>query len=490
MKNIKLLALSCVFLVVASCTNLEETVYDQIPAADFGKTADQVAAQLGPAYANLRDYSWNIYNTEVTTDVITVPTRGSDWYDGGEWLAFGQHTMGPTHGPTGGIWSWGFGGIGRVNSLFPIVKGNVVAESELRAVRAYYYYLMVDIFGNVPIITESSTDNSTKARAEVTKFIESELKASMANLSDNAGGAYYGRANKWMANMILAKIYLNWNVFTGEAAKTSECIAACDAVINSGKYAFSGDFFDNFKVANETSTENIFVIPYDKNKGQGMNLQMRTLHYANKGTYNLADTPWNGFCSMAEFYNTFKDGDARKNMWLVGQQYAADGSKLKDSQGADLAFDPVITKDFMTAADPEYQRAGARFKKYEIQKNNPSVHQDNDMVIFRLSDAHMMRAEANFRAGKAADGLVDVNKIRARAGAPAWSTSDMTLDNLLEERGREFATEAMRRQDLIRFGKFESATKFVKGKDLKYRLYPIPQSQIDANPKLKQNPGY
>jgi starch-binding outer membrane protein, SusD/RagB family len=490
MKRIKLLAFSSAILVAASCTNLEETVFDQIPADNFGKTADQVAAQLGPAYANLRDYSWNIYNTEVTTDVITVPTRGSDWYDGGEWLAFGRHTMNPTHGPTNGIWTWGYAGIGRVNSLFSIVKGNAVAEAELRTVRAYYYYLMCDLFGNVPVFTESSTDNATKSRAEVAKFIESELKASLSNLSETNGSSYYGRANKWVAQMILAKLYLNWNVFTGEPARHADCIAACDAVINSGKFAFSGDFFDNFKVANETSTENIFVIPYDKNKGQGMNLQMRTLHYANKGTYNLADTPWNGFCSLAEFYNKFGEGDARKNMWLVGQQFAADGSKLKDSQGADLAFDPNFTKDFMTAADPEYQRAGARFKKYEIQKNNPSVHQDNDMVIFRLSDAYMMRAESNLRAGKAADGLVDVNRIRARAGAKAWTAADMTLDNLLDERGREFATEAMRRQDLIRFGKFETATKFVTGKDLKYRLYPIPQSAIDANPKLKQNPGY
>ncbi len=490
MKSLKLIAFSSAILVAASCTNLEETVFDQIPATDFGKTADQIAAQLGPAYANLRDYSWNIYNTEVTTDVITVPTRGSDWFDGGEWLAFGRHTMNPTHGPTNGIWTWGYSGIGRVNSLFSIVKGNAVAEAELRTVRAYYYYLMVDLFGNVPIITESSTDNSTKTRAEVAKFVESELKAAMPNLSATNGGAYYGRANKWVAQMILAKLYLNWNVFTGEAAKNAECIAACDAVIASNKFAFSGDFFDNFKVANETSTENIFVIPYDKNKGGGMNLQMRTLHYANKGSFNLADTPWNGFCSLAEFYNKFGEGDARKNMWLVGQQYAADGSKLKDSQNQDLAFDPNFTKDFMTAADPEYQRAGARFKKYEIQKNNPSVNQDNDMVIFRLADAHMTRAEANLRAGKPGDALVDINRVRSRSGAKEWTVADVTLDNVLDERGREFATEAMRRQDLIRFGKFENATKFVTGKDLKYRLYPIPQSAIDANPKLKQNPGY
>lgn len=490
MKKIKLLAFSSAILVAASCTNLEETVFDQIPSSDFGKTPDQIAAQLGPAYANLRDYSWNIYNTEVTTDVITVPTRGSDWFDGGEWLAFGRHTMNPTHGPTNGIWTWGYSGIGRINSLFSIVKGNAVAEAELRTLRAYYYYLMVDLFGNVPIITESSTDNSTKTRAEVAKFVESEIKASLPNLSATSGGSYYGRANKWVAQMVLAKLYLNWNVYTGEAARNADCVTACNEIINSNKFAFSGDFFDNFKVANDASTENIFVIPYDKNKGGGMNLQMRTLHYANKGTYNLADTPWNGFCSLAEFYNKFGEGDARKNMWLVGQQYAADGSKLKDSQNQDLAFDPNFTKDFMTAADPEYQRAGARFKKYEIQKNNPSVNQDNDMVIFRLADAHMMKAEANFRDGKAADAVVDINKVRSRSGAKDWSVADVTLDNILDERGREFATEAMRRQDLIRFGKFENATKFVTGKDLKYRLYPIPQSAIDANPKLKQNPGY
>lgn len=491
MKKIKYIVLSSALLATTACTNLDEKVFNQIPADGFGSTPDQLAALLGPAYSNLRGYSWNIHNAEVTSDAMMVPTRGGDWYDGGNWLAYSRHTWTPTHGPINDMWGWMYeGGIGRINQLMATVKGNAAAESELRAVRAFYYLMLVDYFGNVPVITETLTDASTKSRAEVAKFIESELKAALPNLSESAGGSYYGRVNKWAAQMMLAKLYLNWTVFTGEAARNAEVVAACDAVIKSGKYSLEANFFDNFKVANEGSKENIWALPFDRFQAGGMNIQMRTLHYQSQNTFGLAAAPWNGFCTLTDFYNSFENSDVRRNMFLAGPQFSADGKRLNDDKGNPLSFDVEFKKDQMTADDPEFQRAGARFQKYEIQKNNSSTDQDNDMVIFRLGDAMLMRAEANARLGKTADALPDVNPLRARAGVAAWTAADVTLDNILAERGRETAEESWRRQDLIRFGKFETASKFFVGKDPKYRLFPIPQPRLDANPKLKQNPGY
>jgi hypothetical protein len=219
-----------------------------------------------------------------------------------------------------------------------------------------------------------------------------------------------------------------------------------------------------------------------------MNFQMRTLHYANQQTYGLGNSPWNGFCTLADFYNSFESNDLRGAMWIKGQQYAASGAKLKDAKGADLAFVADWEKDQMTDADAVYQVAGIRSQKYEIQKNNPNGDQSNDYVFLRLADVILMRAEAAFRLGNTAQALTDVNAIRTRSGVAPLTT--ITADAILAERGRELAWEGWRRNDLIRFGKFSVARKFMSQTDKKYELFPIPQPRRDANPLLTQNPGY
>jgi hypothetical protein len=175
-------------------------------------------------------------------------------------------------------------------------------------------------------------------------------------------------------------------------------------------------------------------------------------------------------------------------MWIKGQQYAASGAELKDAKGAPLAFIADFNKDQMTDADPEFQVAGIRSQKYEIQKNNPNGDQSNDYVVFRLADAIMMRAEAAFRLGKTAEALADLNTIRKRSGVDALT--EITAADILAERGREFAWEGWRRNDMIRFGTFSLERKFMKKLDKTRELFPIPQPRIDANPLLKQNPGY
>lgn len=483
---------------MASCTNLDEDLYSVVPLAGFGNTTDQLNALLGPAYANLRDASWQFHNMEVTSDVMLVPTRGKDWFDNGNWLNLHRHTWTSQLGPLNDYWGWCYeGGIGRLNSLITLVNSNGTLDAtkkaasiaELRTIRAFYYLLLIDMFGNIPITTEATTGKQigTSTRAEVYTFIEKELTESQTALSKDL---VYSKVNYWVNKMIQAKLYLNAGVYKG-TPEWAKAAAAADEVIKSGKYTLNSDFLANFATNNEGSPETIWAFPFDKNQAGGMNIQMRTLHYANQRTYGLNAAPWNGFCSLAEFYTSFDATDKRRGMFLTGPQFAADGTPLKDDAGDPLVFEPVVAKDEYAQTDKGMQGAGARLQKYAIQRNNTSNDQDNDWVAFRLADAHLMRAEANFRLTGAAAALADLNAVRARAGVAPFTAAQVTAPAILAERGREMAWEGWRRSDLIRFGVYtEGGSKFVKDRTPKTNLMPIPQPRIDANPGVKQNPGY
>jgi hypothetical protein len=473
-------------LALSSCTDLTEPVYDSIPADQFLKTDAQIAAALGPAYGGLRGITWDWFNpSEASSDELIVPTRGGDWFDGGDWLAYSRHTWTPQHGPINGMWGFIFGNISQVNQLIPVVAANQKAVDELRAVRAIYYFMAVDAFGNVPIVTDNKSSAATKTRAEVYAFIVSELTAAIPNLSS---GKSYSRMTQDAAKALLAKVYLNAGVYSGTAQWQKAYDTADQVIKSSNGWSLSSSTLSNFVVQNQGSNENIFSIPFDSFKAGGMNFHMRTLHYANQQTYGLGNSPWNGFCTLADFYNSFESNDLRGAMWIKGQQYASSGAKLKDAKGADLAFVADWEKDQMTDADAVFQVAGIRSQKYEIQKNNPNGDQSNDYVFLRLADVILMRAEAAFRLGNTAQALTDINAIRTRSGVAALTA--VTADAILAERGRELAWEGWRRNDMIRFGKFSTARKFMAVTDKTRELFPIPQPRRDANPLLTQNPGY
>jgi hypothetical protein len=469
-----------------SCTNLDEPVYDAIPADQFLKTDAQVAAALGPAYGGLRGITWDWFNpSEASSDELIVPTRGGDWFDNGDWLAYSRHTWTPQHGPINGMWGFIFGNISQLNQLIPVVSTNKAAVDELRAIRAFYYFMAIDAFGNVPIVTDAASNGGTKTRAEVYAFLEKELTESIPSLT---AGKAYSRMTQDAGNMLLAKLYLNAGVYKGSPEWQKALDAVNKVIASKNAYALSASTLSNFIVQNQGSGENIWTIPYDSFKAGGMNFHMRTLHYANATTYGLGNSPWNGFCTLADFYNSFEKTDLRKAMWIEGQQYAASGAKLLDAKNQPLAFIADFAKDQMTDADPEFQVAGIRSQKYEIQRNNPNGDQSNDYVVFRYADALLMKAEASFRLGKTADALAEINKIRVRSGVNPMTT--LTDKDILAERGREMAWEGWRRNDMIRFGTFSLERKFMKKLDKTRELFPIPQARIDANPLLKQNPGY
>ena len=360
--------------------------------------------------------------------------------------------------------------------------------AELRALRAFFHYIAMDYFGNVIIADGLSTGNPPQSTsAQVFAFVEKELLEAYPNLSETVGGSYYTRFNKYVADMLLAKLYLNAETYTGKP-QWDKVVDYTSRIINSGKFSLPSNFFSTFSVNNEGSPEIILATAFDKTKRTGFNIQMPVLHYKQQLEFNIGNSPWNGPCAVTEFYNSFTDDDIRKNMWMVGQRYAADGTPLMDDD-IPLILNPEIPALIMPGGADTRVR-GARAAKYEIQRNNPVSSQDNDFVIFRLGDAILMRGEANFRLGKTADALSDFNIIRERAGVKPYKAADLTLDEILAERGRETAWELHRRQDLIRFGKYTSAWRFKPVSPAHTNLFPIPKDQINLNPNLKQNPGY
>ncbi|GLU54901.1 hypothetical protein Dfri01_43620 [Dyadobacter frigoris] len=478
---------SALLLAGQSCTDLTETTYDVIPTDQFGSTAAQQAALLGPLYSSLGDYFGRYAELNTVTDEQVIPTRGGDWKDGDAWKRLKEHNWTPTGDDDkfNGMWTWCYNSITSINQQL----GNITEPAtlaELRVLRAYYHYILLDHFRNIIIAEKVGGEVQTqKTGAETAAWIEKEIKESYPNLSATAGGAYYGRVNKYVANMILAKLYLNSEVYTG-TARWADAKVQCDTVIASGKYVLSADFFSNFATQNQASKENILAVPYDASKRGGFNMNMRTLHYLSQLTYNTPQAPWNGYCTATEFYNSFAETDGRKKMWIVGQQYSSDGKLLTDD-GKPFIFTPEIPA-FEMPAGPVARLAGARSQKYEIQRNGASSDQDNDFVLFRLGDTYLMRAEANLRLGNTAAAIADVNIVRARAGATP--VTKLSLDDMLAERGWEMAWEYVRRQDLIRFGQFNKAWMFKPASPAFRNIFPIPSTQLSLNPNLKQNPGY
>jgi hypothetical protein len=497
-KNLIALGVVCTLGFSQACTDLDENVYDQLSQSEFGINDAQLQTLIGPLYGALGDYYGIFAGLNAVTDEQVVPTRGGDWKDGDQWKRLEQHTWDPTldDGQFNGIWNWVYINVAKINQQ--LKNPAITAENtkaELRTIRAFYHYMAMDNFGNVIIAADEDAASgegdalpSQSTRLEVYNFIEKELTDALPLLSDVVGGANYGRMTKYVAHMMLAKLYLNAEVYTGtpQWAKAKE---QCDIIISSGKFSMAADFFSNFAVQNQGSPEIILATPMDKTKRTGFNTQFSTLHYKHQLTYDLGAAPWNGYCTAAEFYNSFADDDVRKKMWIVGQQYDISGVPMKDD-ALDMVITPVIPS-FEMPAGAAGRLVGARSQKYEIQVHNKTSgnSQDNDFVIFRLGDVYLMRAEAQWQLGQKAEAAADINFIRALRNVPDFDAT-LTLDDILAERGRELAWEFHRRQDLIRFGAFTKPWTFKPASAETRELYPIPTSQMSLNPNLKQNPGY
>jgi hypothetical protein len=487
------LVLPLVF-ALGACQELEQEVLDGVTAEDVANSANPnlIAVLKASAYSRIVG-SWGGHNSiwsinEVASDEMAITQKGADWEDGGQWLRMHRHTWQPSEESFNNSWNYCYTAIGEINNLLIQYPDVAALGAELRVLRALVYLWLVDSFGNVPIVTEETTGGNPRnnSRAEVFAFIESSIKDNLSLLPATSGKY---TLNQVSAQAILAKLYLNAEVYTG-TARWADAEAAADAVINSGQYSLSSNFFSNFSERNSGSTENIFTLPYDQNNAGGFNLVQMTLHYLSQNTFNLQEQPWNGYSSLEEFYNSFDDNDARKNSFIVGPQFSSDGSRLNDisaeandPDGQPLTFTPEINM----LAPNAFRQAGARVGKFEFASGAGSSL-NNDYPLIRLGEIIMIKGEAAFRQGKAAVALAAINQVRTRAGMPAYTS--LTLDDIYNERGFEMFAEATRRSDQIRFGKWNLPW-WEKGTSEPFRaLFPIPQQQINANPNLTQNPGY
>ena len=504
-----------------------------ISEGEFDGSNQTVSDRLQGAFDKLRDGTaghnnyWSIVT--VAADDIFIGVKGGDWYDGGTWVQIHQHTNDATHEGTGNAWNTIYNSINEVNNTLAGSGLNDNDMSQLKVLRAFLYWRLLDTWGNVKLVTTPGTDVPQSSRAEVFSFVEREILdalgiSEVSAMMDLSGSPLTTedkkyRVNQFAALALLTRLYLNAEVYTGTAMYQKAADAAT-YVIDNGPYMLSDDNYsiknlakrpvpingvsdpDNltgyaavFAPNNQNNPEIIWSVNYDPATGGGMNFNMMTLHYASQNTWNFSAQPWNGYQTVTDFYNTYDASDARKSNFLEGQQYDFQGIPLIDwaaddfdesgAQSLSLVYTPYVNE-----LEPNTCRqCGVRMHKFsfrQFQKDN----MDNDFPLFRLGEVYMNRAEAKARA--AADwsqALPDVNMIRRRAGVSEYSS--ISGDEFLAERGREFYQEALRRTDLIRFGKYgDSWWEKPASQDFRI-LFPIPQSQIDAsNGTLVQNPGY
>lgn len=511
-KSIGAAGVFAMLLFSPACTDLTEVPSSSITPQNFYRNETEVIGGLASVYAQLRSTVDDYYDlSEISTDEMIVPTRGQDWYDNGQWIDIHKQTWNPNSPAAGslinGAWINLFQGVARANIVLNAIQGggaNFASKptviAELRTLRAFYYYLLMDMFGGVPIVTDIAIQPRVQnTRAEVFKFIEDELKAASTDLPASWPAEMNGRITKGATDAILASMYLNAQVFTGTVdasglqkgpAHWQDAVDASDRIINSGVYSLesASTWRHNFSADNYSSPEIIFAVKFTEQAGLGLNFMMRVLHYTQ---YN--GSPWNGFATLAETYNAFASNDQRKNIFLEGRQFNLDtGQPVNDRSGQPLIFDPAIA-DITQATEG----AGVRIVKWSYDPAHVAQDAGNDFAHFRLGEILLIKAEALNELGRTAEAVALVNVIRARAYSspqpldPTVFTQASFRDQILTERLLELTAEGKRRQDLIRMGKYTQGTWAFKGVTPPYKiLMPIPQSQIETNPLLKQNPGY
>ena len=514
----------------AACHDLTEVPYTQVTDANFHPTAKDLGSLIAPAYTPLRGLwmGWygNIDTQEESSDELLTPVRPNGWYDGGTYIRMHQHRWDSHQGQPSSLWGNAFAGINSVNRVLYQIESGIVPVSgdakvaipaELRALRAYYYSLLLDNFGNVAIVTDfTATDLPTQStRQQVYDFVVKELTDAIPNLSDATGTSMYGRMNKWAALAILSRVYLNAEVYTGTPAY-DKVIATTQQIIDANKYQLEASYRKPFARTNDKSVENIWAVPYDAINAPGSSFHMKTLKPELRFVFNMQAQPWGGSASNPQFIDTYDPADKRlADTWLMGPQFDNAG------HGYDFVkFVPSITKTEFNNGYPVW--------KYEIYAGETGSS-DVDYPIVRYAEILMMKAEALLRTGQADAAAAIVTQVRQRdfptdpskatvTGAQlqqgssynyGWSDTDgivktgpggtpvtnggadVQYGRFLDELGWEFAVEGHRRSDMIRFGVYTTKTWFNHTPNGDFRkLFAIPSGALNTNTNLQQNPGY
>ena len=492
---------------------------------------------------------------EFSSDAWILPGRQGDWVDGGKWQSLFLHNYGPGNATIKSTWNALYTIIGNCNTSIDNLETFIQAggesylqdyQYEARAVRAILYYHLVDLFGRVPLVTSSKTvmaDVNQSSRSEVYQFIVDELTDCIPHLPSGKCqnmGKYYGRVTKAVGYMAMAKVAINspilskddWNdgSLVGGIAKVApyvnqagknikialdgttrdawETVLYCQKQIEKEGYSLHPNFSQNFSKTNDSSVENIWTQPSDGTTYKVSDYNpTRTLHAAHASAYGLQG--WNGACATVEQMKVFKYGtdeqDPRMDMTFFYGPVFVDGKPIDAGlgDGAQLCYNPMdVVVDFKEDVPNQILKfAGARMSKYEVDNTTSSyLNHNNDKVFWRYADALLLAAEAKVRMGQSGD--AEVNEIRDRV--QAGQKSNVTLQDILDERMLEFSYEGMRRQDQIRFGTYTEPTTdryagvhhnvatgdYVVDNTGFTTVFPIPTSVLELNTKLTQNPGY
>lgn len=541
-----LLSTAAMAITLVSCTDLDVDIksqYTEFPTSE--RAADAISGDVYAAYRGALGRDHWMAHTLSSDEAVSV-ALGTDYYDGGRYRELHVHNWTPDNGILPSMWNSAMTGINLANNVLAIIADDEsVNAAPMRAMRAYFYFLLMDSFGDVPLITEKiETVPDRSSRAEICRFIESELLAVRDRLPAEASTANYGKATRFMADALLAKLYLNWTVYTSADVtqyapsmsneKLDQVVAMCDEIIASGQFNLTSHrFLEKFRPNNGSQIKDfIFVMPYDREKQQGMTYARFWIHRSAQNQFaQLPQSVGGTFRALPTFLDKFNlEGDDRNESYIGGKQYywsdyTADLSRPflittskkgidQDYTGADA--DDIFDWHMETTREIELRPDGAAtlnagndqrgrsmgyrsikfYMDVEVTAANER-NQSNDVPIFRYADILLMKAEAILRGADPTNGDSPqslINQIRAYVNAPALAAAP-TLDDLLDERAREFADESWRRNDLIRFGKFEDnwgfRSLYPAGMTEKFRrIFPIPTTVMDVNTNWTQNSGY
>ncbi|WP_240768759.1 RagB/SusD family nutrient uptake outer membrane protein [Olivibacter sp. XZL3] len=526
----------------SGCTKLDENAYDVMLTDNFYNNKTEVlSAVLRPyTHANAwvtpsgQDGWWR--PSELSADQLAWPTKGPHGEDGGKWKRLHYHTWTVDESGLNNAWSLMYWGMGLCNDPIGNIEQRDVADmgitqeekdafiAELKLLRAFHYLKLMDLFGNIPIVTQvgEPAQPETSSRQEVFNFIESEILANI-DKAPKLSREMLGRVSQAAGYAMLVELYLNAEVWTG-AARWDDCIAAADKLISGEAGAQNGtmqldpNIRDQFNTTNDLSKEVIFSIAYDYTTANFQpSWPSEFYHFKQREIYGGGRNGNNGIVLIPGVYATFSDADLRKSEWLLAGgmtnfQTGAAVTGSEEYEGRPLIFVDNIQRNTANSTVSNMsegeENSGIRFNKYKLGNQVVGIdrtpidpnYNNTDWNIYRLTWIYFAKAEAIMRknGGTATPEAVSlINECRQRAfaandwPAAAYTTSTLTLDELLAERAREFIFEGFRRDDLIRFGKFTTEVWWDHtSSDPTRALFPIPQRQRDLNPNLQQNPGY
>lgn len=529
---------SFIGLSMSNCTKLDENVYSYIKNDNFYNNKREVMQAALRPFTHMQAWyaptgqSGYYYHSELSADQVAWPQKGRHGYDGGDHIRMHYHTWTGNESRIRSAWSLMWTGLGFVNNAImdiegldiETVEGLTDAErqtiiAQLKVLRGFHYLKILDMWGNVPIVTKVADpiNPETKSRKEVFAFIQQELEENVPNLPKTSA-ANIGQVSMAAGYAMLAELYLNAEKWTG-TGMWDQCIAAANKILNGEAGGIGGtpklatDLTSLFSNTNSANPESLFQFQFSRQAGFTFDWAGFYMSYDYmKEVLNVGYGGWNAFVVIPTAFDNYQENDLRKKEWfLYGPQYKYGTTNpvlgTEEYSGKPLVFVNSIRRESEGDVSGEgsmtegEENSGARFDKYKSGTLSDPNYWENDYIIYRLTEVYFAKAEALMRknGGVANQEAVDlINASRQRAFSESewesakYTTTNLTLDELLAERGREFVFEGKRRMDLIRFDKFTKGSWWdhEPSNDPDKEVFAIPSNQLSINPNLIQNPGY